>query len=76
MKEWNKRQQETIATLASSQRKVKSTTQQEIGESSHPKLDWMIHWMQELGLSKKKRSFTWKKHNNFEFASKKGVTCQ
>ncbi|MBA0756378.1 hypothetical protein Gogos_022090 [Gossypium gossypioides] len=21
----------------------------DVGESSHPKLDWMIQWMQELG---------------------------
>ncbi|MBA0837804.1 hypothetical protein Goarm_009925 [Gossypium armourianum] len=50
IKEWNKHQQETIATPASSQRKAKPTAQQEVRKSSHPKLDWMIHWMQELGL--------------------------
>ncbi|MBA0873957.1 hypothetical protein Goshw_009710 [Gossypium schwendimanii] len=49
MKEWNKRQQEKMASLASSKRKAKSTALQEIGENSHLKLDCMIHWMQESG---------------------------
>ncbi|MFQ6666505.1 hypothetical protein Gotur_032825 [Gossypium turneri] len=39
-----------LSTPASSQRKAKPTAQQEVRKSSHPKLDWMIHWMQELGL--------------------------
>ncbi|KAH1055710.1 hypothetical protein J1N35_033775, partial [Gossypium stocksii] len=39
-----------MATLASAQRKTNSTNRQEICESNHPKLDWMIHWMQEMGL--------------------------
>ncbi|KAK5802962.1 hypothetical protein PVK06_030596 [Gossypium arboreum] len=39
IKELNKCQQEMTAALASSQRKSKLTTQQEIGQSTHPKLD-------------------------------------
>ncbi|MBA0679881.1 hypothetical protein Goari_011626 [Gossypium aridum] len=34
-------------TMTSSKRLTQA--QQDIGENSHPKLDWMIQWMQELG---------------------------
>ncbi|MFQ6625977.1 hypothetical protein Gotur_005595 [Gossypium turneri] len=37
-------QQEVTTTPASSQRST-----QDVSESSHPKLDWMIQWMQESG---------------------------
>ncbi|MBA0553934.1 hypothetical protein Golob_013073, partial [Gossypium lobatum] len=46
-KDWNKRQQDMTTTLTLSQRLTQA--QQDIGENSHPKLDWMIQWMQELG---------------------------
>ncbi|MBA0730914.1 hypothetical protein Golax_025984, partial [Gossypium laxum] len=41
-------QQEMMTTPALSQRLTRA--QYEFGESSHPKLDWMIQWMQESGL--------------------------
>ncbi|KAH1046747.1 hypothetical protein J1N35_037531, partial [Gossypium stocksii] len=47
MKDWNKLQQEATTTLTSSLRSIEA--QQDVGESSHPKLDWMIKWMQESG---------------------------
>ncbi|MBA0709394.1 hypothetical protein Golax_024429 [Gossypium laxum] len=47
IREWNKCQQEKTTTLTSFQRKAMSATQKEIRESSHPKLDWMIHWIDE-----------------------------
>ncbi|MFQ6649944.1 hypothetical protein Gotur_023121 [Gossypium turneri] len=39
IKDWNKRQQEVTTTPASSQRLTQA--QQEVGEGSHPKLEWM-----------------------------------
>lgn len=49
IRDWNKRQKEKMVTLASFKRIVRSTTQQEISTSNTQKLDWMIHWIQELG---------------------------
>ncbi|MBA0717517.1 hypothetical protein Golax_005327, partial [Gossypium laxum] len=43
IKEWNKRQQDATTTPVSSKRLTQA--QQEVGESSHLKLDWMIQWM-------------------------------
>ncbi|MBA0824888.1 hypothetical protein Goarm_021525 [Gossypium armourianum] len=45
IKNWNKQQQEAITTPTPSQRLTRA--QQDVSESSHPKLDWMIQWMQE-----------------------------
>ncbi|MBA0839369.1 hypothetical protein Goarm_005105 [Gossypium armourianum] len=42
IKDWNKQQQEVTTTAASFQRLTQA--QQEVGESSHPKLNWMIQW--------------------------------